>query len=74
MNWKLGRVQFPPWGTSTSALPSPVIINIGGCDHCEQIPSFSELPCLEELEIVSMRRVKRIGKETSTSSSSPSKK
>ncbi|KAK9138443.1 hypothetical protein Sjap_009037 [Stephania japonica] len=56
-----GGDRFPHWVSSGLALPNIISISMDDCDHCEHVPSFAELPCLEKLNIESMMRVKSMG-------------
>ncbi|KAK9159525.1 hypothetical protein Syun_005866 [Stephania yunnanensis] len=54
-------VRFPRWISNGSLLPNLKSMMISDCSHCEHIPSFGELACLERLEIRNMSNVKSIG-------------
>ncbi|KAK9116244.1 hypothetical protein Sjap_015191 [Stephania japonica] len=66
-----GGVEFLAQVLSGSSLPNLVSMKLSNCNHCEHIPSFSELPQLESLEMKNMSIVKRIGGRGAWQSSYP---
>jgi hypothetical protein len=55
-------LKFPPW-LSDSLLPSLVEIKLINCTKCEHLPSFGSIPCLKNLQITGMHKVRQISHE-----------
>ncbi|XP_021713560.1 putative disease resistance protein RGA3 [Chenopodium quinoa] len=63
--------DFPNWagvnGLATS-LPNLVVISIEGCEKCEHLPPFDELPSLKRLTLRHMANVRYVEREASVDS------
>ncbi|XP_021863843.2 putative disease resistance protein RGA3 [Spinacia oleracea] len=59
--------DFPIWAgvnRLATSLPNLVVISIEGCEKCEHLPPFGELPSLKRLTLRHMANVRYVEKET----------
>ena len=58
--WSYKGTVFPDWMISLSNLKN---LEFRLCNNCERLPPLGKLPCLESLDILEMRSLKRVSNE-----------